>query len=479
MTTGYEIIAGLEIHAQLVTRTKAFCRCPNQYGAAPNTLVCPVCLGMPGALPVLNREVVAQAAKLATALGANIHLQSRFDRKNYFYPDLPKGYQISQFYQPFAMGGRLRISTGAGERWIQITRAHLEEDAGKSMHLADGSTVVDMNRCGVPLIEIVSEPDFRSPEEAGAYLSAMRELLRFIGVCDGNMEEGSLRCDANVSVRKIGETAFRERTEMKNLNSIRSVERAIAAEAKRQIGVYDNGGTITRQTMQWDDQAGVLTPMRVKEGSDDYRYFPEPDLPALELSDDDVKAMLATLPELPESRRARYRDEYGLHVEAVYLLASDRALSDYFETLIGSGRSPAIAAAWVQGEVQRLLRENAWELSDFPVSAERLGGIIDAVESKRITRAIGKDILRRMLSDLRTADEIILAEGLDGGHGEDEVRELIKGILVKYPDELAKYREGKTKMIGFFMGQIMQETKGKADPTTTKDVLMQLLHNTE
>ncbi|MBK6766928.1 MAG: hypothetical protein IPG71_11680 [bacterium] len=289
----------------------------------------------------------------------------------------------------------------------------------------------------------------------------------------------SLRCDANVSVRRRGETEFRERTEMKNLNSIRSVERAIAAEAKRQIGIYESGGTITRQTLQWDDQTEVLTSMRVKEGSDDYRYFPEPDLPVLELTDDELHAMLAELPELPDSRRARYRNDYGLHIEAVYLLASDRALSDYFESLVAIGRSPTTAAAWVQGEVQRLLKENDWELSAFPVSAERLAGIIDAVENRNITRAVGKDLLRRMLSDTRNAYEIIAADGLDAGHGEDEIRDLIKTVLARFPDELAKYREGKTKMIGFFMGQIMQETKGKADPAATKDVLMQLLHNTE
>lgn len=477
--SGYELIAGLEIHAQLRTQTKAFCRCLNRYGVSPNTLVCPVCLGMPGALPILNRRVVEQAAKLATALGATIHLKSRFDRKNYFYPDLPKGYQISQFYQPFATGGKLRIKIGEKERFINITRAHLEEDAGKSMHLADGSTVVDMNRCGVPLIEIVSEPDFRSAEEAGAYLTAMRELLRFIGVCDGNMEEGSLRCDANVSVRRIGETELRERTEMKNLNSIRNVERAIAAEARRQIEIYEGGGTISRQTLQWDDQLEVLTPMRVKEGSDDYRYFPEPDLPVLEFDRNALMEMLADLPELPESRRTRYRDEYKLHEEAVYLLASDRAFSDYYETLLQHGCSPTAAAAWMQGDVQRLLKENSWELTDFPIDATRLSEIIEAVESKRVTRSVGKELLRKMLADSRTVSEIVSADGLDKRHDDGQLRTLIAEIIAKHPDELAKYREGKTKMVGFFMGQIMQETKGQADPVMTKEVLMELLQTSE
>ncbi len=475
---GYELIAGLEIHAQLVTKTKAFCRCANRYGAEPNTLVCPVCLGTPGALPVFNREVIAQAARLAIALGADIHLHSRFDRKNYFYPDLPKGYQISQFDHPFSTGGKLTFIVDGKSKTINITRAHLEEDAGKSMHLADGSTIVDLNRCGVPLIEIVSEPEFRAAEEASAYLSAMRELLRFIGVCDGNMDEGSLRCDANVSVRKIGEAGFRERCEMKNLNSIRSVERAIAAEAKRQIEIYEQGGAIHRQTLQWNEQDERLIPMRIKEGSDDYRYFPEPDLPELQIMGALVDEIRNSMPMLPEKRRARYRD-FGLHDEAVYLLATDRGLSDYFETAISNGRSAPTVAAWVQGDVQRILKENNWEISQFPVSAERLGALIDAVESRAINRTTGKDMLRAMLTDNRSVAEIISASGAQQIQDTGRIRTIISDILVKHPDELAKYREGKTKMVGFFMGQVMQATKGQADPQLAKDLLMELLEAKE
>jgi len=472
---GYELIAGLEIHAQLMTRTKAFCRCENRYGAAPNTLVCPVCLGTPGALPVLNREVVSQATRLALALGANINLRSRFDRKNYFYPDLPKGYQISQFDHPFALGGHLRFSVNGVDKVVNITRAHIEEDAGKSVHLADGSTIVDMNRCGVPLIEIVSEPDFRSASEAGTYLSAMRELLRFVGVCDGNMEEGSLRCDANVSVRKIGETGLRERCEMKNLNSFRNVERAIEAEMKRQIDIYEQGGEIRRQTLQWNDQEERLIPMRVKEGSDDYRYFPEPDLPELVIADSFVREIESAMPELPESRRARYRDDFGLHQEAVYLLASERALSDYFERLLSLGIAPVTASGWVQGDVQRLLNEHEWSIEQFPVSAERLSGVILAVEEKQINRSTGKEFLRTMLSDSRSVGQLIQATGAQQIQDTDKIRKIISSILAKYPDELEKYRSGKTKMVGFFMGQVMQATKGQADPQVAKDILMELL----
>lgn len=472
--SGYELIVGLEIHAQIVTKTKAFCRCANRFGSEPNTLVCPVCLGTPGALPVYNLEVVAQATRLAIALGASIHLHSRFDRKNYFYPDLPKGYQISQFDHPFSTGGHLSFVVNGAAKSINITRAHLEEDAGKSMHLADGSTIVDLNRCGVPLIEIVSEPEFRAPEEAGAYLSAMRELLRFIGVCDGNMDEGSLRCDANVSVRKIGEPGFRERCEMKNLNSIRNVERAIVAEAKRQIAIYEQGGVIHRQTLQWNEQEERLIPMRVKEGSDDYRYFPEPDLPDLRITQSFVDDIRASMPMLPEQRRAMYR-EFGLHEEAVYLLATDRGLSDYYEAVIRNGRSAATVAAWVQSDVQRLLKEKDWDISQFPVSAERLGQLIDAVESHAINRTTGKDMLRTMLTDQRSVAELISASGAQQIQDTDQIRVIISGIISKHPDELAKFREGKTKMVSFFMGRVMQATKGQADPQLAKDVLMNLL----
>ncbi|MBK8130379.1 MAG: Asp-tRNA(Asn)/Glu-tRNA(Gln) amidotransferase subunit GatB [bacterium] len=471
----YELIAGLEIHAQLMTRTKAFCRCPNRYGDAPNTLVCPVCLGTPGALPVLNREVVAQAARLATALGATINLRSRFDRKNYFYPDLPKGYQISQFDHPFALGGHLVVNVAGVEKRINITRAHIEEDAGKSMHLPDGSTIVDMNRCGVPLVEIVSEPDFRSPAEAGAYLSAMRELLRFIGVCDGNMDEGSLRCDANVSVRKHGEAGLRERCEMKNLNSFRNVERAIEAEMRRQIEIYEQGGEIHRQTLQWNEQEERLIPMRVKEGSDDYRYFPEPDLPELVVAESALADIRSKMPELPESRRLRYRNEYALHVEAVYLLGGDRDLSDYFERLMQRGLQPATAAAWMQSEVQRILNEQEWNITQFPVSSDRLADLVGAVESKRINRATGRDLLRTMLTDTRGVSDLIAESGAQQIQDTDHIRQIISGILSANPGELAKYRAGKTNMVGFFMGQVMQATKGQADPQLAKDLLMELL----
>ena len=369
----WELIVGLEIHAQLATETKAFCRCPNRYGEPPNTLTCPVCLGLPGALPVLTDRIVEQAAKLALAIQATIHPRCKFDRKNYFYPDLPKGYQISQYDEPFSTGGYIDIETAAGAKRIRITRAHIEEDAGKSMHLADGSTVVDMNRCGVPLVEIVERARFSTPQEAAAYVTAVRELLRYIEVCDGNMERGSLRCDVNISVRPAGQAALNERTEIKNLNSIRAVERAILVERDRQIGIYNAGGTVHRETLLWDEATEEIRAMRRKEGSDDYRYFPEPDLVELTVAPEFLDRIRAQLPELPWERRRRYREELQLHPEAVSVLAADRVLGDYFEAVLALGIEPRAAANWVQGEVRRYLVEHEVDITAFPVRPERPG----------------------------------------------------------------------------------------------------------
>lgn len=474
----YEIVAGLEVHAQLNTRTKAFCRCLNRYGAPPNTLVCPVCLGAPGALPVLSRDAVEKAVKLAKAIGATVHFRSRFDRKNYFYPDLPKGYQISQFEFPIATGGFVEIALASGSKRINITRAHLEEDAGKSMHLDDGSSIVDLNRCGVPLVEIVTEPDFCSASEAGAYLSTLRELLRFIDVCDGNMDEGSLRCDANVSVRRIGEKNLRERCEMKNLNSIRGVEKAIEAEARRQIEIYESGGRVHRHTLHWNEQEEKLYPMRTKEGADDYRYFPEPDLPELVLDESQLQRIYSEMPVLPGALRKKYR-EWGLNDEAVYLIASDRGLNRYFESLLENGRSAINVASWVQGDVQRILKERNISISEFPITPQRLGSLIDAVESGRINRSTGKDLLRRMLEDESSVEMLIENLGVTRISDSNELSSIVRQIVDQHPIELQKYRQGKTKMIGFFMGQIMQETHGQADPVIAKATLMSVLELTE
>jgi aspartyl-tRNA(Asn)/glutamyl-tRNA(Gln) amidotransferase subunit B len=434
---------------------------------------------MPGALPVLNDEVVRQAAKLALSLNATIHPHCKFDRKNYFYPDLPKGYQISQYDEPFSTGGYIDIEAGAGSKRIRITRAHIEEDAGKSMHMDDGATIVDMNRCGVPLVEIVSEPDFRSPAEAAAFVTAIRELLRYIGVCDGSMERGSLRCDVNTSVRPFGQEAMNERTEIKNLNSIRSVERAIHAEVKRQLGIYAEGGVIVRETLLWDEAIEEIRPMRRKEGSDDYRYFPEPDLVELVVSPDFVDNIRRQLPELPWERRRRYRDELHLHEEAVSVLATDRPLGDYFEALMAAGADARSAANWIQGEVRRHMVEMDITIAEFPLQPAGLAELIGAVQRDVISLSKAKEVFRTMLKDGRSAAQIIQDEGLAQTDDAGQLREVLESLIAAFPEELARYRSGKKNVYGFFMGEAMKRTGGKANPKALNSLLQELLAGKE
>jgi aspartyl-tRNA(Asn)/glutamyl-tRNA(Gln) amidotransferase subunit B len=471
-----EIIIGLEIHAQLSTVTKAFCRCPNRYGAPPNTLVCPRCLGMPGALPVLSQAVIEKAALLATAIGATIHARSKFDRKNYFYPDLPKGYQISQYDEPFSTGGEIEIATATGSKCIRITRAHIEEDAGKSSHLNDGSTVVDMNRCGVPLVEIVSEPDLRSTAEAAAYLTTVRELLRWVGVCDGNMEEGSLRCDANISIRKPGQESLNERAEIKNLNSIRGMERAVTAEVERQINIYAAGGTVTRATLLWDEELEEVRVMRRKEGADDYRYFPEPDLPELRITADYLDSIRARIGELPSQRRARYRNEFSLHPESVNFLTGDRAIGDYFDRVVECGAEPRSAANWLQGEVGRALSERGWTMAEFPLTPLALSSLLDLVRQEKINLTQAKDVFRRSLENGRDPAALVAELGLAQSASPDELRTIVENLLRAHPDELQKYRAGKKNLLGFFIGEAMKAAGGRANPKQVNQLVQELLN---
>ncbi|MEA2063274.1 MAG: Asp-tRNA(Asn)/Glu-tRNA(Gln) amidotransferase subunit GatB, partial [Gemmatimonadota bacterium] len=415
-THEWETVIGLEVHAQLKTRTKTFCRCSTRFGDEPNSNVCPVCLGLPGALPVLNREAVSMAVRTALAFGCTVHGQSIFARKNYFYPDLPKGYQISQYEQPFSSGGAVeaRLEDGTVRR-IDLTRIHMEEDAGKSIHTATASgTAVDLNRCGTPLIEIVSEPDIRSGEEAYAYLSRLRQTLLYLGVCDGNMEEGSLRCDANISVRKAGEKKLGTRTEVKNMNSFRGVERAIHYEVERQISVLESGGRVVQETLLWDADKQVVRPMRSKEEANDYRYFPDPDLLPLVIEETWIGELKKSLPELPQERERRFITQYGLPEYDAYVLTVTRELADYFEQTVQAapGTDPKKVSNWIMGEVLAVLREANLEITGFKVSPRQLAALFILIGKGTISGKIAKAVFEEMVESGKDPEAIVEARGL-------------------------------------------------------------------
>ncbi len=477
----WETIIGLEIHAQLATHTKAFCRCPNLFGAPPNTLTCPVCLGMPGALPVLSQSVVEKATILALALGAKINSLSKFDRKNYFYPDLPKGYQISQFHRPFSTGGELEIDVRGSKKNVHITRAHIEEDAGKSAHLGDGSTVVDMNRSGVPLVEIVSEPDMRSPEEAAAYVTAMRELLRFAGVCDGNMEQGSLRCDANVSVRRFGDSGLNERSEIKNLNSIRNVERALKTEVLNQIRTYESGGAVQRSTLLWDDQTDQIRVMRRKEGSDDYRYFPEPDLVELHLSEAEIELARKRVPKLPREIRSMYAAQYGWNAEQIQYVMLQQGGVQYVEDAILAGAVARTLGNILATQVSGIISDAGLTLEIFreSVTPERLAKLTQVVSDGVISPSSAKGIIQRMMSDSRDPREIIKTEGLAQVSDDEALLPIVQKVIADFPDEADRYRAGKKNLMGHFVAQAKKASGGTADPKALSRLLQKQLDEGE
>ncbi|HET7698519.1 MAG TPA: Asp-tRNA(Asn)/Glu-tRNA(Gln) amidotransferase subunit GatB [Vicinamibacterales bacterium] len=475
----FEPVIGLEIHAQLLTATKIFCGCSTRFGAEPNRALCPVCAGLPGALPVLNRRAVELAARAALALGCRVHTESIFARKNYFYPDLPKGYQISQYDRPLATGGAIAFTSDGREVRVGITRIHMEEDAGKSLHegLPESSrwTHLDFNRSGVPLIEIVTEPDLRSAADAAEAFSRVREVLVAVGVNDGNMEEGSLRCDANVSVRPAGDTAFGVKTELKNLNSFRHVQRALEYEIERHAAARREGVPLVQETRLWDPGAGRTTVMRTKEEADDYRYFPEPDLPPLVVDVAWIEAIRGTLPELPEARRTRFVTQYQLPEYDAGVLTQSMALADYFERVAAASGNPKAASNWVMGELTRKLNETRDAIEQVGIGPDALGELIALIDGGRITGPVAKEVFEKMYGTGRRAADIVAAEGLGRIDDPAAIDRIVAGVLDGHAATVAEYRAGKTKTFGFLVGQVMKATAGKADPARVNESVRRVL----
>ena len=470
----FETVIGLEVHAQLKTQSKIFCSCSTEFGAPPNTHCCPVCLGMPGSLPVLNRKVVESAVKLGLATKSTLNRDNRFARKNYFYPDLPKGYQISQFELPICEHGELDIQAGENPKKIGITRIHMEEDAGKLVHdERENASYVDLNRTGTPLLEIVSEPDMRSPEEAVAYLKKLHAIVRYLDICDGNMQEGSFRCDANISLRPRGQKEFGTRTELKNMNSFRNVQLALEFEERRQRDLLLDGGEVVQETRLWNPDAGRTEAMRGKEEAHDYRYFPDPDLVPVRLDEDLIERIRAELPELPEARKARLMADYGLGDYDAEILTASRDLADFFETANAVCKQPKKLANFIGTE---LLREVAAEdMARCPVAAEALGKLVGMVESGAISGKIAKTVFAEMLQGGGDPEAIVKAKGLSQMSDQGELAAIVREIVAANPDQAQQFREGKEKVLGFFVGQLMKKTGGKANPQLANDLFRQEL----
>ncbi len=474
----WETVIGLEIHAQLATRSKIFSGASTAYGAEPNTQACAVDLGYPGVLPVLNAEAVRLAVRFGLAIGATVAGRSVFARKNYFYPDLPKGYQISQYELPIVLGGNIHIVLDDGtEKDIAVTRAHLEEDAGKSVHENfDGESGIDLNRAGTPLLEIVSEPEMSSAAEAVAYMRTVHQLVRYLGICDGNMQEGSFRCDANVSVRPAGEQQLGTRTELKNLNSFRFVERAINYEIERQIDVLEDGGSVVQETRLYDSDRHETRPMRSKEEANDYRYFPDPDLLPVVIEKEYIETERAKLPELPEARRQRFIHSLGLGVEDASLLTGSRATADYYEALIASvGGEYKLAANWVNGELAAALNRDGIGIADAAGSPERLAGLLVRIIDGTISGKIAKEVFEAIWQGEGEADDIIEARGLRQISDTGKLEKIVAAVLADNPDQVEQYRSGKHKVLGFLVGQVMKATGGKANPGQVNQLLKQKL----
>lgn len=485
--TEYEAIIGLETHCQLNTKSKIFCPCPTNFDSPPNTNVCPVCLGYPGVLPVLNQEVLASAVKLGLAIDGKITPHSKFDRKQYFYPDLPKNYQISQYDLPIVEQGQLEIeivdkkTKEVSRKIIGITRLHMEEDAGKLVHAGSerlsGSThsLVDFNRTGVPLLEIVSEPDLRTGAEAAEYAQELRRLVRYLGISDGNMQEGSLRCDVNISVRKKGTKKFGTKVEIKNMNSFSAIQKAIEYEIDRQIEAIENGELIVQETRLWEEATQRTISMRKKEGSSDYRYFPEPDLPPLEVSPEQLKAWAEELPELPARKRRRYEEEFGLSAYDARVLTDDRTVAEYFETAVIAGANAKLVANWISQDIAAYLNNNKLTITEIALQAADLAELVKLIETGTISGKIAKEILPELLTQGGSPKALVEKKGLIQISDSSAIEKLIEEIIAAHPSELEKFRAGKTNLKGFFVGQVMKKSGGKADPKLTSQILDQKL----
>ena len=485
MKKGWEAVIGMEIHAQLATETKIFCGCATSFGHEPNSNTCPVCLGLPGALPVLNARVVDLAAKAALSLGLNINETSIFSRKNYFYPDLPKGYQISQYDKPFSSNGRLRIMTaerdedGHARDWkpmeIGITRMHLEEDAGKNVHEGlpetDKYSYVDLNRAGTPLAEIVTEPDFRTSWQAYDYVNHVRRVLQWVGASDADMEKGNLRCEANVSVRKIGETEFRNKSELKNLNSVRFMQKAIEFEIERQIKAHENGEEVFQETRLWDENKSETRVMRSKENADDYRYFPEPDLQPLTVSAEFIEKSKSEMPELPGVMLERFQDEYGLSFNDAAQLVAGRELANYFEITARESANSKSSANWILTDLTRELNNAGNDILDCRIAPENLADLIKLIDSGKISGKQAKEVLIEMFGTGKTAGDVVKEKGLEQISDVSEIERIVDEIIAENGEQVEAYRGGNQKLLGFFVGQVMKASQGKANPTVVNEVL--------
>lgn len=478
----YEAVIGLEVHTELQTKTKIFCSCRTSFGADPNTNVCPVCLGLPGVLPVLNKKVLEYAVRAGLALNCEISRFSKFDRKNYYYPDLPKNFQTSQFDLPICEHGYLDVEVEGEKRRIRITRAHMEEDAGKLVHHGTSITdsdysLVDYNRTGTPLLEIVSEPDMRSAKEAVAYMEKMRAILQYVGISGCRMEEGSLRCDANVSVRPVGQKELGTKTEIKNINSFKGVERAIEYEAMRQAELLEDGGKVVQETRTWDEKEGVTKSMRTKEEANDYRYFPEPDLVPFTVSDEYIENIRKSLPELPDARKERYMKEFGLSSEDAVFMTNDKATADYFEAAVDAGADPKACVNWLMGEFASQLSTDGIEIAKAPVSAENLAALLKLISKGTISGKIAKKVFATMWKEGGNPEEIVKAQGLVQISDTAELSKLVDEVVGKNPKAVEDFKAGKKKAVGALVGQIMKATKGKANPRVINELLNKKLQS--